>query len=237
MNQLSKLRMIIAMTALLGNNLAKAQQLKLYSGSASTTATGPNTSAQTARFYKKCEHLSYIQRLYTRNNCNIIDLQPAIPSSKYYSAPPGLTFEGALKGIGHSPTTMGEAPILNSLNWLGNPLSSYFTSSRNSATAGTNLSVSINYAYADDVGIKDSSPAIYTLSWENPLPVKLISFNVKTEGRTAALDWETATEVDNKGFAVERSADVRTWNQIGFVESKSTNGNSALKLGYSFAIR
>ncbi len=39
-----------------------------------------------------------------------------------------------------------------------------------------------------------------------PLPVELTSFQVNSvEGTKAQLQWETATEVNNYGFEIERS--------------------------------
>ncbi len=42
---------------------------------------------------------------------------------------------------------------------------------------------------------------------ENPLPISLVSFTAKPEGREVRLDWTTASERDNAYFTVERSAD------------------------------
>ena len=49
------------------------------------------------------------------------------------------------------------------------------------------------------------------------------------------LTWATATETNNKGFAVERSQDGgKTWSKIGFKASKADNGNSSSTLRYSY---
>ncbi|MBK7632124.1 MAG: lamin tail domain-containing protein [Ignavibacteriales bacterium] len=58
----------------------------------------------------------------------------------------------------------------------------------------------------------------------NPsLPVELTSFSATTIGSTVKLSWNTATEVNNYGFDVERSVVKNNWEKIGFVEG---NGNS-----------
>ncbi|WP_407031520.1 T9SS type A sorting domain-containing protein [Polluticaenibacter yanchengensis] len=67
-----------------------------------------------------------------------------------------------------------------------------------------------------------------------PLPVTLASFTATKQGAIAQLNWITATERDNKGFDIERSADSRNWSSIGFVYSKAANGNSNLNLQYGF---
>lgn len=66
------------------------------------------------------------------------------------------------------------------------------------------------------------------------LPIKLVSFDANKKGSVAELVWTTAVEQNNKGFAIERSADGRTWVNLGFVSSKAENGNSSHKLEYSF---
>ena len=55
------------------------------------------------------------------------------------------------------------------------------------------------------------------------LPVEMLSFKAYAEKNSnVVLKWSTGKEVDFKGFEVERSADGLTWNQAGFVQSKST---------------
>jgi hypothetical protein len=70
----------------------------------------------------------------------------------------------------------------------------------------------------------------------NLLPVELTSFTVNSlEGTKAKLQWETASEVNNYGFEIERSqtSDIKSqyWQKIGFVQG---NGNSNSPKSYSF---
>ncbi|MEQ1796488.1 MAG: DUF4082 domain-containing protein [Lacibacter sp.] len=51
-----------------------------------------------------------------------------------------------------------------------------------------------------------------------PLPVELISFNVTARQNDALLDWSTSTEINNRGFDVQRSKDATNWETIGFVK-------------------
>jgi len=48
------------------------------------------------------------------------------------------------------------------------------------------------------------------------------------------LQWQTATESNNKGFAIQRSIDGQNWQTIGFVNSQTANGNSAQPLNYQY---
>jgi len=73
------------------------------------------------------------------------------------------------------------------------------------------------------------------------LPVELISFTGSANGSSVTLNWQTATEVNNYGFNVERALMVRqnspqaqlgmTWEKIAFVQG---HGNSNSPKEYSF---
>ena len=68
-----------------------------------------------------------------------------------------------------------------------------------------------------------------------PLPVELISFTVNVSDNKVYLNWQTATEVNNYGFEIERNKklDVKSevWEILGFVNG---NGNSNSSKHYSF---
>jgi hypothetical protein len=62
------------------------------------------------------------------------------------------------------------------------------------------------------------------------LPVKLLSFNGITKNNDVVLKWVTVSEINNKGFEVERSFDARTFKTIGFVKGA---GNSNATINYN----
>jgi len=64
----------------------------------------------------------------------------------------------------------------------------------------------------------------------NPLPVSYLSFTAKSVGSDVALNWQTASELNNKGFYVERSVDGSDFVSFGFVKG---NGNSNKLLAYT----
>jgi hypothetical protein len=66
------------------------------------------------------------------------------------------------------------------------------------------------------------------------LPVELSSFTAFAKGDKTILQWSTVTEMNNRGFQVERSANGQDWTVIGFADTKATGGNSTDKLQYSF---
>ena len=78
------------------------------------------------------------------------------------------------------------------------------------------------------------------LAWQsgadNTLPVELTTFTAIAENGIVKLNWQTATEVNNYGFSIERSSlsasPIKTWDKIGFVEG---HGNSNAPIQYSFS--
>ncbi|HEY6502635.1 MAG TPA: T9SS type A sorting domain-containing protein, partial [Chitinophagaceae bacterium] len=54
------------------------------------------------------------------------------------------------------------------------------------------------------------------------LPVELISFEAKAVRKSIVLNWSTSQELNNKGFAIERSSDATNFEKIGWVDGKIT---------------
>ncbi len=74
-------------------------------------------------------------------------------------------------------------------------------------------------------------------SYSAPLPVELSSFTASSNQNAVNLKWQTATEVNNYGFEVERSVISNeernlSWQKVGFVNG---NGNSNSPKTYSFS--
>lgn len=67
-----------------------------------------------------------------------------------------------------------------------------------------------------------------------PLPVELLSFTAQQTQQQVILEWLTATETNNAGFVVERSADARNWENIGWVEG---HGNANRMIRYQYLDR
>ena len=67
--------------------------------------------------------------------------------------------------------------------------------------------------------------------WVNtilPLPLTLIDFEVSLRNRVPNLIWKTATEVDVKGFEIERSIDGVDFQDVGFIPAQNKNQNEYL---------
>ncbi len=95
-------------------------------------------------------------------------------------------------------------------------------------------SVSFGYAYVDAAGSQDPSPATYTVDWGEVLPVSMLQFDAVAKNNEVLLTWATASEVNNKGFEIERSATGNSWSSIGFVIAATADGNSTSVQNYSF---
>lgn len=54
------------------------------------------------------------------------------------------------------------------------------------------------------------------------LPVELVTFDARVDGRDVILTWMTSSEVNNAGFEVERSTGEGDFAAVGFVEGKGT---------------
>ena len=63
------------------------------------------------------------------------------------------------------------------------------------------------------------------------LAVKLTAFNARKDNDDVLLNWITVTELNNKGFEIQRSADGINWEKIGFVAGVI---NSSIERNYQF---
>jgi photosystem II stability/assembly factor-like uncharacterized protein len=93
--------------------------------------------------------------------------------------------------------------------------------------------------YLNEVAVLSSTTAVVVGSGGTilrgtnlPLPVELVSFTASVRNNTVNLNWETATEVDNYGFEIERKDKNSTWTKIGFIEGHSTSNSPKY---YSFS--
>ena len=75
--------------------------------------------------------------------------------------------------------------------------------------------------------------SLASLSTDVFVPVELISFSANVFDMNVKLNWSTATEVNNYGFEILRSAqnDNADWTKVGFVEGHG-NSNSAKQYSY-----
>ncbi len=105
----------------------------------------------------------------------------------------------------------------------------------NSTTSWTEGNATLNTT-ANTLTLTGQTGTEYILGSEssNPLPVELTSFTANVLNNKVTLNWNTATEKDNFGFEIQRSAvsgQLSDWENIGFVNG---HGNSNSPKVYSF---
>lgn len=95
---------------------------------------------------------------------------------------------------------------------------------------GSSLLKSNGDTYADgiyrtDSGCNSTSDDLFfivAMTANSPLPVELEDFQARPMDGQSLLTWQTASELNNAGFEVERSADANQWEVIGFVNGHGT---------------
>ncbi len=63
------------------------------------------------------------------------------------------------------------------------------------------------------------------------LAVRLSSFTAQKQNKEVLLNWATASEINNKGFEVQRSIDGIKWNSLGFIAGA---GNATIENRYNY---
>ena len=120
----------------------------------------------------------------------------------------------------------GDSASVNSFKNV-DTVGSNITSFRDSTTNDTTKYTYRIYAYNIDTLSAFSNVATIT----TPLPVELTSFSANSSNNLIVLTWETATEINNAGFSVERSSDNKKFSEITFIKGK---GTSTEKSVYSY---
>jgi hypothetical protein len=72
-------------------------------------------------------------------------------------------------------------------------------------------------------GFSDFAIGIASGDVPTTLPIKLVNFTAKTDGKASLLTWRTSTEINNDRFEIERSSDGLSWIKIGEVKGAGNN--------------
>jgi hypothetical protein len=70
-----------------------------------------------------------------------------------------------------------------------------------------------------------------TINYVAIIPVEMVSFGASVNGNFINLQWQTATEMNNSGFEIQRKTANADWKKIGFVEGF---GTTTEKRNYSY---
>ena len=72
--------------------------------------------------------------------------------------------------------------------------------------------------------IQDLTSMSYPMS---VMPVKWVGFNAEVGNKNQVLlTWEVTDQVDNKGFSIQYSRDQKKWDEVTFIDSKSSGGSN-----------
>lgn len=176
-----------------------------------------------------------------------------VPPGNYYATSTGTGSGGSYglsdttQIVPPSPTGLDTADVTTvtaTLNWDPVSCANYYTVQYRvtGTTTWTMISVAANslmltgltpdtkYTWrvsASDSFNNQTVTSIYsgtkTFKTESVLPVTFISFNGVLQNNVVALSWSTATEINNKGYEVQRSMDVQNFKAIGFVNGHNNS--------------
>jgi len=73
-----------------------------------------------------------------------------------------------------------------------------------------------------------------SITWNGLIPVELTSFTAAAVDNSVELKWNTATELNNSGFEIERSSQGTEWENIAFIQG---NGTTTQSTDYSYTDR
>lgn len=151
----------------------------------------------------------------------------------------GGTYDVTLNAMGYSnaPTAANQMGVIKrsdaSSPWLGcGLLNGSAQSSAYGSHSNATQSISGGVATAVRTGVTGFSDFAIGLHQTNtPLPVTLMYLTAtEQDDRYIALEWATASEINNSGFQVERSTDGIAFEPIAWVDG-SGNSNSMIKYG------
>ena len=203
-----------------------------------TNTWAAKTAMPTSRYQLGCAQsggLIYAVGGWTTAPSNIV--QAYDPVSDTWTAKANMNGVRYLHGVA---VLSGKIWAIGGWNGANSGATEYYTPSTNSWTnytvmnqpryqIGAAATAACVYSLAGNTGggpvgtIEEACPSV--------LPVELLSFFGRNEEHKNILRWETASEINNDYFDVQRSSDGKIWNQIGTVKGA---GNSSSPLSYTF---
>lgn len=133
--------------------------------------------------------------------------------------------------IANSFTNMSGYPYTHLLKRVDN-ISSWTVDGAHVTTTGSNTLATLQRTGM--TGFSQFAVGKLSADAAPPLPVSIVSFSGYKDGSRNQLRWTTASEQNNRGFDVMRSADGINYTSIGFVNSQASGGNSDLQLNYTY---
>jgi hypothetical protein len=167
------------------------------------------------------------------------NLVGAVVTSVTTISPFTFTVSNTLVAASTLGGTATMTPLGGPTNYNQTQTSASYTQTYNQVAATTSDSVRVvgwdwptvpafTIPYATPAGpVGDFTPwTIATAA--NPLPIELVDFKARPDGKRVRLDWTTASEVDNDYFTVERTVDMIEYSFIDKVNSYMHTSNILL---------
>ena len=166
---------------------------------------------------------SFIAGVHSDYNSSIYDATTKWATNNENASYIGLSYSSLPPGLTNGTNAVSLFPGITESD------NAKYTGSTTSGTKTELLAAINNYAnWSNDNTTPYTWSGNFTVNAE--LPVELTSFTANTIENKVTLNWQTATEVNNYGFEIERSQN-NNWEKVGFVEG---HGNSNSPKDYSF---
>jgi len=157
-------------------------------------------------------------------------LQGGSPDPSYYGL---IAFNGMSGGTANDlfpgDNTTIRFVLRDWISMITNPLTvtgdyrSYIGSGPYNLDNGTTITVGFGIVAGENLSDLEANTDAAQIIWDNSVvPVELTSFTAISNNGIVELNWETATEINNHGFEIERRMESSEFRTIGFVEGAGT---------------
>ncbi len=101
------------------------------------------------------------------------------------------------------------------------------------SNSGTSPSAS-SATESSTIALRPATDQLYRFIPTFTTPVTFANFKAVKNNTAINLTWTTFTEINNKGFEIEKSLDAKKFENIGFAPTLANNGSSSNTINYSF---
>lgn len=165
---------------------------------------------------------------------NDIQIQDLLPAGYIVNAATGIIVEQ----YGNTTNTVSNLSVNNGILSGVAKLASnteitlHVNGTINNLQAGQTIrnTVKVFTSSIQDMDTTNNADTVYTIV-QTPLPVNLQYFTAQKQGNDVMLDWETAMEINNDRFEIERSTDGKLFETVGIIKSLGNSNEATL---YSF---
>ncbi len=241
------------------NNTGRSEKITFSgTGTYSNAAIGAGVSGNIIDGYAGVsgQPATFILPIGTGSNAYPLSVPAAVSVTAAYFSGSGSTQNKPVDGISANTTEYSPYLDIDAISagaytfsypsGFSSGPSSYILESGNSSSSGTSGTTEYNLVTGVDNFSESANSATVTMTKSYtatqiyfavsnpPLPIALMNFKAASDGKAVNLTWNTYTEVNNKGFSIQRSTGGANFSIIGFIPSNAVGGNSSAMLSYSF---